>query len=76
MINPRLATPSYTSIKDVRTHRKVYAPACSFRGYVFKTKVTRFKTASEALWYATRLHERWIRLYGAAIRQPMKGTPS
>lgn len=68
MINTRMLKPSYSSIKDVRTKRKIYAPAVSiFHGGVLRSKRTRHKTATEALKYSVRLIARWTRLYDAAI---------
>ena len=62
MINPRLFKPTYTSIKDIRTRRKEYAPSVVLHSRVFKAR-RRFKTASEALNHSVRLIERWISLY-------------
>ena len=80
MINPHLFKPSYTSIKDIRTKRKVYAPAYSVHGRVFKSRTTRRRTATEALTYSTHLIARWIRLYDAAVAAvaplPEFGRPS
>jgi hypothetical protein len=76
MINPHLLKPSYTRIIDIRTGRKVYAPAYSLHGRVFKSCTTRRKTATEAIAYSVRMIARWTRLSDAAITMMITEAPA
>ena len=67
MINPHLVKPAYTSIKDLRTMRKEYAPSYSINGRTVKAMTTRFKTATRALEYADTFLRGWRERYDAQI---------
>ena len=67
MLNPHLVKAAYTSIKDLRTMRKEYAPSYSINGRMVKAKTTRFKTATKALEYADTFLREWRDRYDTQI---------
>lgn len=71
MINPNLIKPTYASLKDVRTKRKVYAPAYHYRGYIFRAKLSHYKTATDALRHSKSFLLGWRERYAKLIEQMM-----
>ena len=67
MLNPHRIKAAYTSIKDLRTMRKEYAPSYSINGRTVKAMTTRFKTATKALEYANTFLCGWRERYDAQI---------
>lgn len=66
MTNPHLLTPIYKKQMDPHFAGNKYYLA-AFRGAQFFLTRRKFRRASEAETYASRIHARWIRLYDAAI---------
>jgi len=81
MLNPNLIKPTYASLKDIRTKRKVYAPAYQYHGRIFRAKQSRYKTATEALSHSQFFLQGWIMRYQlwvifhAAAHSPEKVQP-
>lgn len=67
MLNPNQIKPTYASLKDVRTKRKTYAPAYQYRGYVFRAKTSRYKTATDALRHSQLFLQGWVLRYQSWI---------
>ena len=67
LLNPHLIQPAYTSIKDLRTMRKTYAPSYSIGGRTVKAKQTRFRSATAALAYADAFLLRWRERYDKRV---------
>jgi hypothetical protein len=67
MINPRFFKPSYRKFAPM--HRpKTYFSTLALQNKYYAIKTSKaFKRAADALDYAHKFHNRWCRLYDAAI---------
>jgi hypothetical protein len=74
MINPNLIRAGYVKIRGSNYGIKEYRPAFSrYKQAFYAHRV--FKRAEDAMNYANRTKDRWIRLYDAAILAKMGEQP-